>query len=521
MTPHPSWFALVVGVFCLALLCPSLAAATVTVYPAVPGDASNADYLSVTVNDAAVPTVTTAMHVGYAHFAFTDRVTVRIAARELIETFDLSPHRLGLAVTVRGNVLSFDLDKPSKLHLRINSLSRFFLFADAPEIAPPRPGSPGVVTLTDFGITSSPDLAQTAALQRAIDESAAQKAILYVPPGVYRTGRLDCKTNLSLYLAPGAMIKGTGQLADYPRATGGAQQIHIANADNVRIFGRGVIDGHGQALRRAGNNASPSKAKLIVAVQSRNLKIEDVFLREAGVWCVHLIESSDVHVANVKLISMTRAEAPLGADEAGDFYGGNTDGFDPDNSSGVLIENCFISCDDDPIAVKLRNGTRRDMADITFRNNVVWTMCSALKIGTEVTEKTLRNVTFENNDVVHADVGIAVWAWRGGTIDGAAWINNHFENIALVPKKGPNAKKNSLRLTIRNVEGAGHVRNLLIKDNTFERFAPEDSVIDGLDADHVFDGVTIDNLTIAGEKRLTPDDARIKVGQFTRNVTFK
>ena len=65
------------------------------------------------------------------------------------------------------------------------------------------------------------------------------------------------------------------------------------------------------------------------------------------------------------------------------------------------------------------------------------------------------------------------------------------------------------------------MRNLLIKDNTFERFAPEDSVIHGLDAEHVFDGVVIDNLVIEGQQRLTPDDAKVKVGPFTRNVTFK
>lgn len=510
----------IVHVLCAFLLSTQVLA-MITPYPAVPGDDANSDYISVTVDGIAVPTVTTAMNVGYAHFAFTGKVKVEITAKEPITTFDLSPHRLSIKAEVRDRVLSFELDQPRKLHLRINGLSRFFLFADAPEVNPPQPGQPGVVSITDFGATSSSDQTQTLALQRAIDEAAGKGATLVVPAGIYRAGRLDLKSNLKLYLAPGAIIKGTGVQADYPKTTGGTQQIHIGSAENVQIFGRGVIDGNGQALRKAGANASASKAKLIVSNKAKNLLIEDVLLREAGVWCVHLIESSDIRVNNAKLISMTRAEAAPGADEAGTFYGGNTDGFDPDNTSRVLIENCFISVDDDPIAVKLRNGTRRDMEDITFRNNVVWTMCSALKIGTEVNEKTLRNVTFENNDVVNADVGIALWAWRGGSIENARWINNHFESIGGVKKEGPNAKTSNIRLTIRDVEGKGHVRNVLIKDNTFEHFSPSESVINGLDADHVFENVTIENLVIAKQRRTTAGEAKLKVGEFTRKVMVR
>jgi polygalacturonase len=504
-----------------AFLLSSHAIAMITPYPAVPGDEANGDYLSVKVNGVTVPAVTTAMNVGYAHFAFTGKVKVEITAKEPITTFDLSPHRLGIKAAVSDRVLSFELDRPRKLHLRINKLSRFFLFSEAPEVSPPQPGQAGVVSVADFGVTSSPDQTQTAAMQRAIDEAAAQGTTLVVPAGIYRAGRLDLKSNLKLYLAPGAIIKGTGVQTDYPKTTGGTQQIHIGSAENVHIFGRGVIDGNGQALRKAGNNVSASKAKLIVSNKANNLVIDDVLLREAGVWCVHLIESSDIRVSNAKLISMTRAEAAPGADEAGTFYGGNTDGFDPDNTSRVTIENCFISVDDDPIAVKLRNGTRRDMEDITFRNNVVWTMCSALKIGTEVNEKTLRNVTFENNDVVHADVGIAVWCWRGGSIDGARWINNHFESIGGVKKEGPNAKTSSLRLTIRDVEGKGRVRNLLIKDNTFENFSPSESVINGLDAEHMFENVVIENLVIAKKRRITAEEAQVKVGEHTRNITIR
>ncbi len=493
----------------------------VTPYPRVPGDEVNPDYISVRVNGVEVPTVGTAMKVGYAHFAFTGRAQVEIETREPIEKFDLSPHRLGLAATAQGNVLSFELSAPRKLHLRVNGLSRFFLFAEAPEDNAPAVGQPGVFSLAEFGGVSDPERTQTATLQAAIDAVAQRRGVLIVPPGIYRSGRLLLRSGLSLYLAPGAVIKGTGKLEDYPRTDRNTQQLHVGAAENVRIFGRGVIDGQGMTLRRDAGNTMASRAKLITTFQSRNFSIDGVILREAAVWCVHAIESSDLRFSNVKIVSLTRAE--FDGDTAGGWIGSNTDGFDPDNSSRVSIENCFISCDDDAIAVKLRNGTRRDMEDIVFRGNVVWTMCSALKIGTEIHERTLRNVVFEENDVVNADVGIAVWCWRGGTVEGATWRNNHFEAIGVVPKDSPHKKETNLRLTIRNVngDGAGQIRNLLIVDNTFERFSPNDAMLQGFDDEHLIDGVVFENLVIAGKKRTSDEDARMTVGRFTKNVVFK
>ncbi|HYD83671.1 MAG TPA: hypothetical protein VEA63_06450, partial [Opitutus sp.] len=198
--------------------------AEVTPYPRVPGDEANSDYVSVRVNGVEVDTVGTSMNVGYAHFAFAGTAKVEIAAKEPIETFDLSPHRLKIPASVAGNVLTLQLTEPRKLHLRVNGLSRFFIFAEAPERNAPQPGQPGVISVGEFGVVSDPQKTQTEALQRAIDQVAETRGVLHVPPGIYRTGRLLLRSNLSLYLAPGAIIKGTGKLADYPRTDGNTQQ---------------------------------------------------------------------------------------------------------------------------------------------------------------------------------------------------------------------------------------------------------------------------------------------------------
>jgi len=482
--------------------------AAVIAYPRVPGYRLNSDFLSVKANGIPVDTVTTDVTVGYVHFAFSGTVTVEVTVRETIRTFDLSPHRYEINATADGKVLSFQLSQPRKLHLKVNNLSRFFIFADAPETNPPKLGQTGVYSLEDYGVSSSLELVQTSKIQLAIDDVAVKKGILYVPPGLYQSGELKIKSNLTLYLAAGAVIKGTAKVSDYPRGRFGTQLIHLLDCDNVRIAGRGAIDGRGRALRLATENSSEGRLKLIRSFRAKNCVVEDVLLLDAGSWSIHLIESSDLRFTNTKLISNTILDDPAFPWEP------NTDGFDPDNSSRVIIENGFVSCSDDAIAVKLRYGTLRDMDDVRFRNNVVWTVKSALKIGTEVASRKMTNIVFENNEVIHADRGIVVYCYRGATIENPQWINNCFERI------GDNTKEMNMEIKIQDDGGRGYLNNVFIKDNIFERFSPNPSRLRGLDGEHVLDGVVFDNLVIAGKKRTSLADAEITTDNFVRNVSF-
>lgn len=375
-----------------------------------------------------------------------------------------------------------------------------------------------MVTLADFGVVASPDRTQTDAIQRAVDAAAAKGGTLYVPPGIYRSGTLRLRSNLAIYLAPGAIIKGTGRLDDYPRGRTGHVQIELVDGADVRVFGRGVIDGNGFALR---NQFLPDRgkgrAKMLVAHNSRGLVMEDIILRDSAVWCVHTRQSRDMQFRNLKIISVARSET-------GPDTSHNTDAFDPDNSSNIVIENNFISVDDDAIAVKLTGGERADMSNVVFRNNVIWTMCAALKIGTEVMGGfTVRDVAFENNDVVHAESAMVVQAYRGGYVDGVRWVGNHIERVAAVPNDSPHRKSALIYLNTRSADNFGGIRNALIKDNTFEGFSAADapSMIRANGPAQRVDGVTIENLVIAGEHRTSAEAARIHIDPSARNVQFR
>lgn len=496
-------------ILCLAWVWTSPAtAASVTPYPRVPGDEAS-PHFTVTVDGTPVEVCHTAMKVGYAHFAFEGSVKVEITATEAIKSFDLSPHRAGIAAQAEGRTLVFELSKVGWLHLQINGLPRLFLFAEAPEGPPPASGEGGTFDLTRLGVISSEEAVQTEAIQKAIDTVAAKRGVLHVPPGIYRTGELRMKSHLTLHLAAGAILKGTGQPGDHPVGEFGTQLIHFLDCEQVRICGRGVIDAQGRALRLAGENNSASRSKLIRSYRARDIVVEDVILRDSGTWGVHLIESEDLRFSGVKLISNTKHDDPEFPWEM------NTDGFDPDNSSRVRIERCFISGNDDSIAVKLRYGARRDISDITFRDNVCWTVKSALKIGTEIYEKKLSRVLFENNDVIHADRGIVAYVYDGGSVEDVVWRGNHHEFI------GGDIKAMHMEIKIVDRNGKGQLGRLRIENETFEQEAENPSLFQGVDAGHAVRDVSIVNLQIAGKRCLDAKAARIHISRHADPIDFE
>lgn len=498
----------------LDLLTCGTATAKVVAHPRLAIDAPSENF-TLEVDGVAVDCIDTVMQVGYAHLSFSGRVRVELSASEPIESFDLSPHRSGIKARARGRRLTFWIDRPCKLHLRVNDLPRFFIFADGIEQRTSDPSADYNFYLTDFDVTSSPTIVQTEGIQRAIDFVASRHGTLIVPAGVYLSGTLILPSNLTLDLRPGAVIRGTTRLSDYPRGPGGQAQLRMDDAENVRICGRGVIDNNGSAMRAQFlPDRKRGRVKMLVAQRARNVVVEDVVLRDAGVWCIHPFESENLRFRNLKIISVSRAET-------GPNTSHNTDAFDPDNSSHVLIEDNFISVDDDAIAVKLANGKRRDMNHIVFRNNVVWTTCAALKIGTEVFGHTARNVVFEGNDIIHADSGIVVQCYRGGYVDSAKWIDNHFEQIGLVPNNSPHRKGLDIYVNSGSKDSFGEIRNLLLARNAFERRNPRRSMIRGAGSKHIVDNVVINRLTIAGEQALSLRDAQLHVDRDVQRVELR
>jgi hypothetical protein len=312
------------------------------------------------------------------------------------------------------------------------------------------------------GILPDPVLDQTAAIQRLLDQGGT----VWFPAGVYRAGTLRMRSNTVVYLAPGAIMRAL----DREDALG-AEFILIEGARNVKLCGQGTFDANSLDRHRRHNAHNMNIAS------SRDVTVEDLLFKESNSWAIHIRKSDHFTARNVKIFS-------------------GKDGFDPDASRDVLIDGAFIVSADDGIAVKNRfpvDADGRTTERVAFRNSIVCSMKSALKIGTE-TRGPIRDVTFENCDVFDGERGVVLYARDGGPVERALW-----RNLRLFMINWPKEKESGtvFHINIERREGATPVRDCRIEDvaaNWIYR-----SGFAGL-PDAPLEGVTLRNITVKAER---------------------
>ncbi len=434
----------------------------------------------------------------YAHFTQKGKVQVSVGFTENIESFKISPLSRKIEAKKTGDrSLAFSLEKPAYTVVTLNKSVRLFLFGDPAIDARP----PGLVSVLTFNADPTGMKSSTAAIQKAINESAKNKRLLYFPPGIYRSGRLRIPSGAKIHFAAGALLKAVDDIRELEDPGGKKPRgfINIPDADQVSISGLGVIDGNGRFLRdKYGDDA---RFRLFLVRDSRDINISGITARDPGSWNTHILRSNNVNFTNVKQLN----DAALA----------NTDGFDPDASSDVTIEDCFGYCGDDNVAVKItqQDAGYSETKNIIVRNCVFLTRKSSLKVGTESRGTLFKDIVFENNDVIMADRGMALYCSDGALYQDIRFLSNRFE------ENYPDAKRMIFQFQInkRNADSkAGKMKNIVLQNNEAHTAFPNPSEIRGLDADHRIEG-TIRNWVVAGKRPGALKDANFNV-QFAEIV---
>ena len=316
------------------------------------------------------------------------------------------------------------------------------------------PGAPGVrmFDVLAHGATGKGSILDTAAINRAIDAChAAGGGVVYMPPGVYLSGTVVLKSNVTLYLEAGATLLGSKNIGDYsshggPPEKGDANQKHLIfarDAENVGLAGPGRIDGQGPAFWiPSGRRVPPPEeswrdvatydwkpldraSPLLEFVACRHLRIEDVRIENASGWTLRPINCDTVTIRGISIRN------PV--------IGPNTDGIDPTGCRNVFISDCLIDTGDDAICLKSENpygGDVRVSRNVTITNCVLTCCCNGLKFGT-ATRGGFENVTFSNSVIFNERVdpkarvisGIAVEMVDGGWLEGVVVSNVRMQNV--------------------------------------------------------------------------------------------
>lgn len=412
---------------------------------------------------------------------------------------EISPRSRLVEPRLEGRTVRFRLHETGHYLVRLNDTARLFIFAEKPAVRPD-----GDNILSYEGVDNSGERNVTKSVQRAIDACAKKGRTLIFPAGEYLCGQLRLPSHARLYLEAGAVLRADASSTALFESTDDVKTrrfIYVKDARDVRIWGPGAINGNGRRLReRFGDKA---RMRLVLAVNSADLRIEDVMLQDPGSWNTQILKCRDVVIRNVKLMN--------------DPDLSNTDGFDPDASRNVLIEDCFAYCSDDNVAVKTTgySGYLDDAEGITVRGCVFLTKKSSLKVGTETRGERMSDILFEDNDVLEADRGMALYVSDGTCLENVRYVNNRFE------RNHPDSKRMMFHFTVnarRPGTPLGVIRNVEVRDCFFLAPYPKAPEIKAPEAGHL-ENIVFENLTVAGKAILSPE----QIGLKTENacVQFK
>lgn len=414
----------------------------------------------------------------YTTIPTTTGFAVKLTTTGTLTSVSVSPKRLKITASISGKTASFQLPSKGYYVVYINDATKLFIFADEPEVAVTN----SVNVVTELGIDNLAKTNVTNEVQEAIDNIANTGKTLLFPAGVYLVDAIRVPSNTKIYLQSGAVLKVPDGVNKKIDGFGPCLML-IRNANNIEISGYGALDGNGTVHRA--NMGDLGRSRVLIMINSNNVTLKGITLRDAGSWNSHVVASQYVTFKNVKVLS--------------DVSLSNTDGIDPDCSKHVLIENCFFYNGDDNIAIKssdvIETGIPiQNTEDIVVKGSVFLTQKSSLKVGTETLAIAMKNITFENNDVIEADRGMALYSYDGAVFDSINYINNRFEKVFSDSKECWFMFEIAPRTTSSNM---GSMKNILVKDCQFYSTWPKGSRISGYDATHRIQ-VRFDNNTMNG-----------------------
>jgi hypothetical protein len=277
-----------------------------------------------------------------------------------------------------------------------------------------------------FGAVGDGVRLDTAALQRAIDACVAGGGgTVLVPAGKYLSGTITLKSNVTLHLAPSAVILGSPDLSHYATAIercGFTLHSHIdkclvyaAKAENVAITGRGTIDGQGRLFPLAAPGGGTAQRPMLLRMAScKNVALEGVTLRNAGAWCAHFLACDGVRVRGVSIFNRAN---------------GNNDGIDLMSTRNVAISDCTLMCEDDCICFQDMSD-ELPVQDIVITNCVMSTRWAAIRSG-GAHRGGIRNVAVSNCVIRDTyGCGIKLQISGNGSLENMTFSNIVMENVS-------------------------------------------------------------------------------------------
>ncbi|MBQ7183399.1 MAG: hypothetical protein IJR97_05370 [Clostridia bacterium] len=405
----------------------------------------------------------------YFDFDGTARIALTMPGLEKgVESAEVLPSSYGIVPGVRDGEVTFTVTEPGQYTVILNgSVNKaVHIFANPLEEDVPDPDDPDV---------------------------------FYIGPGEWVMDAIALTDGQTLYISGGAVLHSI---------------ISVANAKNVTIRGRGIIDGSDYPAW----NQPGSYARVPIDINhSKDVKVEGVIVANSNCWNVNSYSSARVDIRNVKVISGRQ----------------NGDGFTFQSCTDHTVTGCFARTWDDSLVIKNYSGSTKG---ITFKNIQVWTdLAQSMEIGYE-TDKGL-TLDPEISDVTFEDITV-LYNFHKPVISihnsDDAWVHSiTYRNIVVehAYMQGDNGYNNELiEMTLQNSSWStvrdefGVTSDVLIDGltvlDTLDGKVPA-SRLSGQGEDNMITGVTLRNIVINGERITDLKTLKLRMNEYCDGITIE
>jgi hypothetical protein len=303
------------------------------------------------------------------------------------------------------------------------------------------------------------------------------RGVIYFGPGTYNPGEIDLKSNQTIYIAGGAAVNAN---------------IRGKDLKNVVITGRGILQGN---IKISGTT---------------NLNISGIFIRNTKGWTNTLTDCHNSSYRNVKVFGYEAVYS--------------VDGIDPVSCTNFTIDDCFMRCRDDCVAIK--SGDYKLRVDSVFVTNCVmvgWSCSDGVTLGFELNGGPVENVVVRNCDILYArgDGMTKGHSGFGIVCDGPALVRNirfedirveeqvEFKNLEIVVTNG----------TIYGKDPPGHIKGVYLKNISWEN-PNKPFIISGFSAGNLVEDITFDHCSVGGKMLTDATDAVFHTNEFARDIKF-
>lgn len=395
--------------------------------------------------------------------------------------------------------------------------------------------SNGVIAQThnivDYGAIADGKTLNTISIQKAIDDCSQKGGKVIIPAGIFMTGTLYIKNNVTIYLEKNGVIKGGSSFDDYPNNNvayknyfshfpDGSLRTNKAllfaeNVHNITIEGKGTIDGNGKSSDFSlGDETAVAKSWErpcgILFIGCKNILVQDIYLMNSAYWLQNYLNCDSVVLRRLKIYNHANH---------------NNDGMDID-SRNVLIENCTIDSEDDAMCFK--SHSRNNICEnIVVRNCDIASNCNAIKFGTTsiggfkninisncTIHKAIESPFFNWQKELH-DIELPITNLAGIAIestDGAVIDNINISNIKIKDVQTPIfivlGNRGRKQPGDTSLAPTGSIKNIFLNNITAKSHSKISSSITAFPGQYL-ENIQLNNISINNMGKGTIEDAKI------------